>query len=362
MSKISFKSDYSEAGHPRIIEAVAKIAYEQNGSYGTDKYSLKAADLIREEIGQKDADVHFLTGGTQANLVNLCHILRPYESVIACDTGHIAVHEAGAIEATGHRINTVPDENGKIKAQAIEKIVKEHRIGVEHMVVPKAVFISQPTELGTVYSKSEMEEISQCCKENGLYLYIDGARLGQALVNEEANMTLQDIASMTDVFYIGITKNGGFFGEATVIVNDELKGHYRHSMKQRGALLAKGALLGIQFKELFKDGLFMDLARHAAAMSRKLVEILETHEVKFKTPPQTNMIFPIFPEDIIEKLEKHFDFYRWEEESEGMFSVRLVTSWATKEEDIEKFERIFCETLQSNSINSENEQNLYKIA
>ncbi len=335
VNKISFGNDYSEIGHPRLIKAFENDAYEQNGTYGLDVHSENAKELIRQAAGMPEADIHFMSGGTQANLVNIGHILKPYESVIACDTGHISVHETGAIEATGHKVNTVFHSNGKLCADDIEKIVGEHHF--EHMVLPRLVYISQTTETGSVYTKAELGAISECCRKNGLYLYVDGARLGSALTCKEADLTLADLASLADIFYIGATKNGGLFGEAVVIINDKLKENYRFSLKQRGALLAKGAVLGIQFEVLFKDGLYMDLARHANEMAEQLVEHLSAQGIPFDTPPQSNQIFPILPLDTVKKLEQDFNFYRWSDKGDGQVVVRLVTSWATRSEDVEQF-------------------------
>ncbi len=336
-SFISFKSDYFELGHPRLIEALGKAAMEQNKPYGHDVYSEKAAGLIRELADSRNADVHLVSGGTQTNLVCLCHILKPYESVIACDTAHISVYETGAIEATGHKINTVANSFGKLTAGDIEGILESHES--EHMVLPKVVFISQSTELGTIYSKAELAAISRCCRENGLYLYIDGARLGSALVAADSDLSLADLASHADMFYIGGTKNGSLMGEAVVIVNDNLKENFRFTLKRRGAILAKGAAHGIQFYEFFKDGLYMDLARHANAMAYRLADMLKQSGATFAAPPQTNMIFPILPIKTIERLEKDFLFYRRAKVTEDTQVIRLVTSWATPEESVEAFGR-----------------------
>lgn len=334
---ISFRDDYSEIGHPRVIEALARAGSEQNGTYGLDKYSAQAADMIRREIGCEDAYVHLIGGGTQANIVNLSSILRPYEAVIACDTGHIAVHEAGAIEASGHRIVSMPHRDGKLTVAAIEAAVAGHRD--EHMVKPRAVYISQTTESGSLYSKAELTAIAELCRAKGLYLYIDGARLGCALTAPSADMTLPELAALADLFYIGGTKNGALLGEAVVIMNPALRDNYRHMLKQRGALLAKGAVLGVQFCELFKDGLYWDLARHANDMAARLAGHIAQAGFGFQMPPQTNQIFPVLPDGKVAKLERDFAFYRWGAGEDGKVCIRLVTSWATRPEDVEAFGR-----------------------
>lgn len=336
-AKISFQNDYSEIGHPRMLEALKNIALEQNTTYGQDQYSEKAAGLIRDQIG-RDCDIHFIAGGTQANIVNISTMLKPYESIIACDSSHIALHETGAIEATGHKINTVPNKNGKITIEGIAHVLEEHHF--EHMVLPRAVFISQATELGTLYSKQELSELSRFCKEKGLYLYLDGARLGSALTSKDADFTLTDIAGLVDMFYMGGTKNGALIGEAIVIMNDHLKPNFRYALKQRGFLAAKGMVIGAQFLEFFKDGLYIKLAKHANAMAEKLVQVLSEKGFSFQYTPQTNQIFPKIPVKIAQKLEERFSFYRWETHEDSMVTIRLVTSWATKEEDVEAFENM----------------------
>ena len=332
--KIFFKNDYSQGAHPRIFQSLNAMSQEDNDGYGLDKYSQQAAKIIQEKTGQ-DCDVHFLSGGTQANIVNISHMLRPYESIIACNTSHVALHEAGAIEATGHKLNLVKNKDGKLRVSDIQNLVNCH--DPDHMVIFRAVFISQTTEYGSIYSKQELLDISACCRRNNLYLYIDGARLGHALTSPHADFTLSDIASVADMFYIGGTKNGALCGEATVIVNSDLKKNYRYSMKQRGALLAKGALLGCQFLELFKDDLYFDLASHANAMAQDLTNALKAKGILFQSTPQSNQIFPILPVPLVETLEESFSFYRWEPEVNGEVCLRLVTSWATTEDDVKRF-------------------------
>ncbi len=256
---IRFNCDYSEGAHEKVLERLIATNREQTQGYGTDHYSVQAKELIRRLCGRMDADVHFLVGGTQANLTVISAGLRPYQGVIAADTGHINVHETGAIEACGHKILALPSSDGKITAGQVEACCKAHRDDGdrEHTVQPKMVYISQSTELGTVYSKEELEEMSETCKRNGLFLFMDGARLGYALAAAGNTMTLEDIARLCDVFYIGGTKVGALFGEAVVITAPSLKEDFRYMIKQKGGMLAKGRLLGLQFLALLEDGLYM---------------------------------------------------------------------------------------------------------
>jgi len=335
--KYSFRNDYSEGAHPNILKALAGSNLEQLDGYGEDKYCLQAAKRIREDLKSPEADVHFVTGGTQANLLCIAAFLRPYESVIAAQTAHIEVHEAGAIEFTGHKINTYPGIQGKLSPEQIQYAVDFHYD--EHMVVPRLVFLSNTTELGTVYKKSELEAISAGCKKNNLLLYIDGARMGAALASPTNDLSLADIAKLADAFYIGGTKNGALIGEAIVICNAELKSHFRYNMKQKGALIAKGRIIGMQFECLFQDGLYYDLANHANKMAMKLAAGIKNAGYNFFSEPESNQIFPIFPNDLIEKLYEKFEFYIWSKFDEQNSIARLVCSWATTEEAIDEFLR-----------------------
>ncbi len=332
---IFFKNDYSEGTHVNILNALSESNLIQEDGYGEDSYSLKAKDKIKAIIKNDNVDIHFISGGTQANLTVISSILKPYESVIAAETGHICVHETGAIEATGHKINTIKTLNGKLYPETIKNVVEAHTD--EHMVKPKLVFISNSTEIGTVYTKKELEDLSVFCKNNDLYLYLDGARLGSALMSEGNDLTIDNISKLVDVFYIGGTKNGALIGEAIVINNDDLKNNFRFHLKQKGALLAKGRLIGIQFLELFKNNLFFELAKHANLMAKKISLTIEDLGFEFLTNSKSNQIFPILPNSIIEKLHENYAFYIWSVVDEETSSVRLVTSWATKEEDVEKF-------------------------
>lgn len=335
MIKYSFQNDYSEGAHPQILTALSRSNFEQEPGYGEDRYCLDAARLIREAAASPEADVHFLSGGTQANLVMLSSMLRPYESVIAVDTGHICVHETGSIEATGHKINAVRGSDGKITPGEIEEVVAGHTD--EHMVHPRVVYISHSTEIGTIYSASELRAISETCRRLNLYLYLDGARLGSGLTAETADLTLPELSRLVDAFYIGGTKNGALIGEALVINRPELKPDLRFMIKQRGALLSKGRLLGIQFVELFRDGLFFELARHANNMAARLTAGMAALGYTFMTSSPTNQIFPILPNPVIERLSESYRFYVWGQAGERHSAIRLVTSWATPQAAVSEF-------------------------
>lgn len=335
MTRYSFKNDYSEGAHPNILKALSDANLKQQEGYGLDDYCKEAGDLIKKLIKNPKADVHFVSGGTQANLIIISAILKPYESVISANTGHINIHEAGAVESTGHRIDTIDTKDGKITAQQIKEVVDSHND--EHMVKPRLVFISNTTEVGTIYKKKELEEISSFCKKNNLILYLDGARLGSALTSTENDLTLSDISKLVDIFYIGGTKNGALLGEAIVINNEDLKKDFRRQLKQKGALLAKGRIFGVQFLELFKNNLYLDLAKHANLMALKIAEAIKKKGYKFLTNPSSNMIFPILPNKLIDKLKKDYDFYVWSKIDKDNSVIRLVTSWATEEKAIDKF-------------------------
>lgn len=333
----SFKNDYSELAHPRILSAMADAAANQIAGYGLDAHCAAAAGHIRKRLGRfADAvDIHFLCGGTQANLTALSAFLRPHEAVIAADTAHICVHETGAIEATGHKIVAAPTGNNKLRPEDALAILNTHCD--EHMVKPRMVKVSQPTEMGLVYSLAELEALSRLCRERNLLLYVDGARLGCALTAEGNDVSLEDLCRLTDAFYIGGTKNGALLGEAMILVNDSLKPDFRYLIKQRGGLLAKGAALGIQFEELFRDNLYFDLARHANSRARRLESAMREAGHGFLTPSPTNQIFPILPNGLIRHLEKSWAFYVWSKVDGGRSAIRLVTSWATPDDMVAEF-------------------------
>lgn len=333
--KYNLMYDYAEGAHPDILKALEKTNFVQQLGYGEDMYSLEAAQLIRDILECDDADVHFVSGGTQANLIALSSSLRPYESVIAANTGHISIHEAGAIESSGHKINEIPVEDGKLTTEKIQEIVELHTD--EHCVIPKLVYISNATELGNIYNKKEIEQLSEFCKSNKLIFYMDGARLATSLTSGQQDLKISDLCELLDAFYIGGTKNGALLGEAIVLVNEDLKKNFRHSIKQRGGLLAKGRVIGLQFAELFRNGLFFDLALHANKMAEILASGIAQKGYKFYTKPQTNMIFPVFNENAILKMEEKYLFYRWKKLNDQKTVVRLVTSWATSEEKVIQF-------------------------
>lgn len=331
----SFKNDYSEGAHPNILNAMLSTNLQQQVGYGEDDFSNEAIRVLKEKMENTNVDIHFVSGGTQANLIVIASILRPFESVMSANTGHINVHETGAIEATGHKINTIDSTNGKLTPEDIKMVLEQHPD--EHMVKPKLVYISNTTEIGTIYKKAELEALFSFCRANNLLLFLDGARLGSALCSHESDLSLAELSRLVDAFYIGGTKNGALLGEAIVICNDVLKENFRYVLKQRGALLAKGRLLGMQFLELFKEDLFFDLAKHANRMAFKLSENIKDLGFEFLTETESNQIFPIFPNEIIEELHKKYAFYVWSKVDENFSSVRLVTSWATKEAAVEGF-------------------------
>lgn len=335
MKKFSFKNDYSEGAHPKILEILSNTNFNQESGYGEDSICIAAIEKIKNALGNFEVDIHFISGGTQANLTCLATMLRPYESVIAVESAHIAVHEAGAIEATGHKINTVRSLDGKLTVNDIQKVLDEHYF--EHMVKPKVVFISHSTEMGTIYKRAEIEGISKLCKEKGLYLYLDGARLGQGLCSGDSDFNMGDLVNWVDAFYIGGTKNGALLGEAIVIVDNKIKENFRYSLKQRGALMAKGRVLGAQFLGLFTDNLYFDLAKNANDMAEKLTSGMKEQGYEFLSESSTNQVFPILPNEIIEKLQELYDFYVWAKVDEEKSAIRLVTSWATKEENVNEF-------------------------
>lgn len=330
----SFVNDYSEGAHPRILEALTKANLEQNIGYGEDIHSRRAKEQIKLLIRKKDADIHFIPGGTQANMLVISSFLRPHECVISADTAHINVHETGAVEATGHKVVALPCREGKLSTDDIIGTLRYHCD--EHMVKPKMVYISDSTELGTIYTKAELTAIHELCTEMGLYLFLDGARLGTALTSGANDMTIEDIAGMVDVFYIGGTKNGAFLGEALVICREELKEDFRYLIKQRGAMMAKGFVIGIQFEELFRDGLYYQLAGHANKMAERIAEALRKRGYDFYATPCTNQLFPALPDKVVKELSKEFGFQVQKKTEDGNTVIRLVTSWATSEQSVDK--------------------------
>ncbi len=333
---VYFNNDYAEGCHPKILEALARTNLEQTPGYGEDPYCRQAADKIRRACQREDAAVHFLVGGTQTNLTVIAAALRPHQGVLCAVSGHINGHETGAVEAAGHKILTLPSSNGKITAAQVEEAVNAHRAdpSFEHAVQPKMVYISNPTELGTLYSRDELEALSQTCRGMGLYLFLDGARLGYGLTAPDNDVSMADLARLCDVFSIGGTKVGALFGEAVVMGNPALAEDFRYLIKQRGGMLAKGRLLGIQFDTLMTDGLYLAIAGHAVAMARQLRQTLMELGIPLLVPGCTNQVFAILPDRILERLARQFVFCEWKRVDDGHRAVRFCTSWATREADV----------------------------
>lgn len=334
---IYFNNDYSEGCHEKVLQALICTNMEQTLGYGEDEYCAAAAAKIRALCRREDAAVHFLVGGTQANLTVIDAALRPHQGALCPVGGHINVHETGAVEATGHKVLTVPSGDGKITAEQVRQAVEAHRTdsSFEHMVQPKLVYISNPSEYGTLYSLSELEALSAACHELGLYLFLDGARLGYGLMAKDYDVTVADIARLCDVFYIGGTKVGALFGEAVVILHPALKEDFRYLIKQHGGMLAKGRLLGVQFDALMTDNLYFAIAEHAVKLADKLRETFDELGVSYLVPGITNQIFPILPDAVLAELQKEFCFTEMERVDESRRAVRFCTSWATKEENVE---------------------------
>lgn len=333
---ISFECDYNVGAHPKILEAFIKTNLERAPGYGKDPYTQSAAQKICKVCGG-NVDVRFLTGGTQTNRIVIDSMLGSHEGVIAATSGHINAHEAGAIEASGHKVLALPGREGKLIAEDVEKFVKNFYAdeSYEHMVFPGMVYISHPTEYGTLYTKAELEALSKVCRERGLPLFLDGARLGYGLMSYQTDVTLKDIVELCDVFYIGGTKVGALCGEAVVFTRNNAPKHFFTQIKQNGALLAKGRLLGVQFDTLFTDDLYFQISRHAIDMAEKLKEIFKKKGYPFFIDSPTNQQFFIMENEKIEQLRSQVRFEIWEKYDETHSVVRFVTSWATTEEEIE---------------------------
>lgn len=335
---IYFNCDYSEGAHPRILEKLMETNMEQLPGYSEDCYCEKAREEIRRVCKVPDAEVHFLVGGTQANLTVIDAILRPHQAALCVESGHINVHETGSIEACGHKVMTVPGKDGKISGDDVRRVHKAHWSdeSFEHITQPKLVYISHPTEYGTLYTKKELEDLKQACEACGMYLFLDGARMGYGLCAEHTDVTLPVIAQNTDVFYIGGTKVGALFGEAVVFPNRALAEDFRYIIKQKGGMLAKGRLLGLQFLELFRDGLYFEISKHAIEMAMLLKKGVQELGISFYMDSDTNQQFLILPEEKICALREEYSFAYIQPYDEHSGVIRFCTSWATKECDVKK--------------------------
>ena len=338
---ISFENDYIQGAHPEILGRLAETNLEPLSGYGSDSYCESARRKIRKACGCENAEVHFLVGGTQTNAVVIDAMLKGYEGVVAADSGHIAVHEAGAVEFTGHKVLTVPGHTGKIDGNELRRYLhgfyqdENH----EHMVFPGLVYISHPTEFGTLYTKEELRQISEVCRDYEIPLYLDGARLGYGLMSRGTDLSLCDIAEFCDAFYIGGTKVGALCGEAVVFPRKAPK-HFLTAVKQHGALLAKGRLLGIQFDTLFTDDLYFRISSHAIEMAEKLKKVLREKGLSFAWESPTNQQFVVMEDEKMKQLRENVVFSFWEKADRDHTIVRFATSWGTKEEEIEELKRL----------------------
>lgn len=332
-----FYDDYSEGVHPEILQYISEHNLDQQLGYCKDDYCKLGADRIKCSFGIQNADIHFIPNGTIANVIGLASMLKPFEGVISPDSGHINTHEAGALEATGHKIIWVEAPDGKLTPDRID--IGLGRYEDEHTVVPRAVYLTQSTELGTAYTKQELEQVIAHAKSKGLFVYLDGARLAMALANKSFGLTMESFGQLgLDIFYVGGLKNGGLYGEAMVVLNDELKPNFRNHMKHRGGLMAKGRFMGQQFARFFdEDGLWLLLAEHANKMADKLQKGLKALGIEFDLESGTNQIFPILSNDLLAKLQKDYGFYEWNKVDTNRTKVRLVCSWATPEDKVDEF-------------------------
>ena len=339
---ISFTCDYNEGAHPAILERLLKTNFIQEPGYGEDSFSEDAKRLIREAIGHEEASVFFLVGGTQTNSTVIDAVIPHYGAVMAVDTGHIAVHESGAVELSGHKVITLPSHNGKMNAGELRTYLETFYgdAAWPHMAHPDMVYISFPTEYGTLYSKAELSELQAICHEYRMKFFIDGARLGYGLASPEADVTLKDIANLCDVFYIGGTKVGALCGEAVVFPGGDAPEHFSTIVKQHGALLAKGRLLGIQFQTLFTDGLYMQISRHAIEMARRLKDIFASRGIPFYIDSPTNQQFPILTKEQMDALEGKALFEIWAKLPDGRYVTRFCTSWCTTDVWLQELDAI----------------------
>ena len=334
---ISFRNDYSEGAHPSVLEAISKHNFETTCGYSMDPFCQQAADTVRALTACPDADVHFIVGGTLANSIVISAALRPWEGVIAATTGHINVHETGAIESSGHKVCSIEAPDGKLTPALVREVMRIHCDGKdEHMVLPRMVYISDATELGTIYTKSELAALHDVCREFGLYLFLDGARMPAALVAEGNDLDITDFGKYCDAYYIGGTKNGLLFGEAVVITNNDLKPHFRNMIKQRGGMFAKGFLFGVQFGAYFKDGLWLEMARHAVSQAQRIAKAAEEKGYTLYAKSPTNQVFIVLSHEKIAELEQNFAFEAFGHVDDDHEAMRFVCSWATKEESVDE--------------------------
>ena len=333
---IRFECDYAEGAHPRVLARLTETNLEQTPGYGEDLYCDRARGYIRDLCEDSQLDVHFLVGGTQTNTTVIAAALRPHQGVIAAVSGHINVHESGAIEATGHKVLAVPSDDGKLTAQDVRRVYDAHWQDVthEHMVQPGMVYLSLPTENGTLYSLAELTALWETCQACGLLLFVDGARLGYGLMSRACDVTLPALARRCDAFYLGGTKQGLLFGEALVLRNPGLKKDFRYHIKQHGGMLAKGRLLGVQFCAMLEDGLYFTLARQADALAMELRQAFEDRGYGLLFDSYTNQQYPILPDGLLGELEREFAFSFWSKVDETHTAVRICTSWATRPEAV----------------------------
>ena len=330
-SKGFFRNDYGEGAHPIVMQRLMETNLEHTCGYGMDDYSLRAQALIREKCGRPDAQVHFVIGGTSANLIALSAFMRPYEAAVAAEGGHINVHETGAIEGSGHKVLIAASREGKVTPEGLRAVCRQHTD--EHMVRPRVLYISQPTEIGTVYSKAELRALREVCDQFGMVIYADGARLGSAIESRECDVTLRDMAALCDCFTIGGTKNGLLFGEAMVVANPALQKDFRYMIKNRGGMLAKGRLNGLMFLTALEHDDYFAWARHANAMADVIREAMARAGIEVFQQTTTNQVFAVLTAAQEEKLAQGFEFERWELLPDGRVAVRFVTSWATTQEE-----------------------------
>ena len=334
---LRFECDYAEGAHPRIIDALVRTNATQTPGYGTDKYCETARRMIKAACGNEDMDVQFLVGGTQANATIVAAALRSHQALLAPETGHVAGHETGAIEATGHKVITLPTDDGKLNATQIKFAIEAHwgDANHEHIPQPGMVYVSQPTETGLVYTKRELQDIYRVCQQAGIFFFIDGARLGYALAAAKNDALLSDLANSCDVFYIGGTKVGAMFGEAVCIINENIKRDFRYIIKQHGGMLAKGRFLGIQFETLFRDGLYLEISKKAVSQALQIRKTFEQMGCELRYDSPTNQQFVIVNSLIYQELSKKYSVSLWERLDGDRIVIRLCTSWATRDENLD---------------------------